>query len=217
MCSIVIGTDTEQVKELAHLNKSRGCHSHSLFVFDREKIWLKTKHKALGPLDIDSINIADDEFVIIHQQAPTTESKDETNIHPSEFYLDYLWHNGILKSETIKKLQKTLDEPDLKWDTKLLHLALLFDEREVPEILSDIDGSFSCVAYEGKYDSLSMFRNEIAPMYTDGRAFSSTKFKDSTPIEPNVIHRLKFLEDGRIITELGARFTTKVNPYYFGD
>ena len=48
MCSIIGSFDKDKLVELADLNRYRGEHSHSLYVFCPETYGIKFQHKALG-------------------------------------------------------------------------------------------------------------------------------------------------------------------------
>lgn len=214
MCSIVIGTSTDDVRELVNLNKSRGSHSYSVFYIHKYSYAPLLQEKGLGELDADVIEIPEGYFAIIHQQAPTTQAKSIDSVHPSSFGGEHLWHNGILKAETCNQIRKALQVDDV-WDTKLFHRVILDDERRFE--INDIDGSFACVVYS-EDEGIYIFRNEISPFYTDGSSFSSTRFDGSKPLTPNLVYRLEFLNlsDGVELTPVD-QFKTKTNPYYFGE
>lgn len=210
MCSIVLGTDCEKVKELVNLNKVRGTYSSSKFIIHQDTYELYSFHKQFGELDLSDLYIPENYFAIIHQQAPTTAAKTIDNIHPSIIDDSYLWHNGIIKDNSCNKIRNQYKITDV-WDTKLLHHSIL----DSYESLSEIDGSFACIEYI-KDSNTIIFRNEIAPLYFDNKSFSSTKFEGSREIEPNKVFELIFLKDYIELNQIG-KFKTKLNPYYFGD
>jgi len=110
MCSITASFDFNKLKELTELNAYRGSHSHSLFVFDKFTGSIIFAHKNFGPIELDEMSDSDikklpeGSYFIAHQQAPTTESKNEDSVHPATLGNNYLWHNGIIKQKEIKRL-----------------------------------------------------------------------------------------------------------------
>ena len=75
----------------------------------------------------------------------------------------------------------------------------------------DIDGTFSCVMFDG--DQLSLFRNEISPLFYDSKLnISSTKFDNSERVEPNNMYLVSLLNNQLVKYD---EFTTVENPYYF--
>ena len=55
MCSIIGSFDKNKLAELADLNRYRGEHSHSLYVFCPETYGIKFQHKALGSLNFNEL------------------------------------------------------------------------------------------------------------------------------------------------------------------
>ena len=217
MCSIIAGSDAEEVKRLVTLNKVRGTHSHSIFYVNIEDLELTHSEKNLGELYTDDIRIPKNHFCIIHQQAPTTTAKSIDSIHPSKIEdidgVSYLWHNGIIKDAQCQALREMYDVDDV-WDTKLIHYVL----NETGN-MNNIDGTFACVEYRvGEH--INIFRNEIAPLYTDFKSISSMQFPGSRLIEPNRIHDVALYKSGSETTISFypyKEFKTVENPYYFGD
>lgn len=216
MCSIIISNDPLEVRELVILNKMRGTHSWSLSHIKNNHVPI-TMDKGFGELDLSRIpkKLAEvGSYVIIHQQAPTTSEKDFNAIHPSHGRFSYLWHNGILKDKTIRDLQVKNIAPEILWDTRLMHIAL---EDEGNDVLNEIDGAFACVMLNVMDRECIIFRNAIAPFYTDGASISSTKFHNSTPIPHDMVYSLDYNKNGKLdLTPLDP-FTTVNNPYYFGE
>lgn len=205
MCSIIGSFSKTKIEELANLNSYRGQHSHSIFVFDYGVI--RYRHKQLGPLELDKHSLPNG-YIVVHQQAPTTDSKDINSVHPAEINDHLLWHNGIIKTAEINRLRVSLRNDSI-WDTKLLLNHLIQYEN-----VNDIDGTFSCLWYNGK--QLFLFRNEISPMfYDDTGNISSTKFDNSKSLEPNNIWL--FEPSSSIIDRSISAFETVENPYYFVD
>lgn len=214
MCSIIASFDKEKMKQLVELNSYRGTHSHSLFVFDKLNGNAIFGHKDFGPLDMSEHEIPEG-YIVAHQQAPTTDNKDESSVHPARLgNVDtLLWHNGIIKEKEVKRLQTHL-KSNSTWDTELLLQYLQYYERP-----DNIDGTFSCVWW--KSNKLFVFRNEISPLFIDKDLnISSTKFDGSESLAPNRMYEIfTAFEQGTkdIGIELVRTFETKENPYYFGD
>lgn len=205
MCSIIGSFDLDKIKELAELNAYRGQHSFSIARFDKNNR-ITHLEKCLGELPVDTIELPEGEYCIVHQQAPTTESKNEDNIHPAEYQGQFLWHNGIVKDKGVKDLQTRL-KVDESWDTKLI-LMELYNEG----LPNGIDGTFSCIWYDRS--GLHAFRNEISPLFVDENLnVSSTKFDGSEPIKANTMFNVNL--NFKYLTEW-ADFYTVENPYYFG-
>ena len=203
MCSIIGSFDKDKLVELADLNRYRGEHSHSLYVFCPETYGIKFQHKALGSLNFNEHELPSG-YMVAHQQAPTTK-KWNNNIHPAEWNNNLLWHNGIIKAPTVKRL-KELHKTDETWDTKLMLYSL--DKFHDP--LESIDGSFSCLWMRGP--ELMLFRNEISPMFIDDDfSISSTKFKGAKSTEANTMYffDIKYRQLGE-----DRKFLTVNNPYY---
>lgn len=216
MCSIIIATTTERALELIELNEYRGTHSHSYTLFGENQYGdyeIFHQEKDFGPIDKSKVKIPGSCFAVIHQQAPTTDNRDLSSIHPAQLGEHYLWHNGIIKEDCVKRMQKDL-ESTFDWDTKLILRQYI--ERDN---LDGIDGSFACVfAYKTK---LYVFRNEISPLFTtegDWDVFSSTKFDGAVPLAPNVVYSLEYNKFDECFDAWPYKeFKTVDNPYYFGE
>jgi len=209
MCSIIGSFNREKIKQLAELNAYRGQHSHSVYVFDEDSYDVIYSHRGIGPLDLDQHELPAG-YIVVHQQAPTTDNKDESSIHPAQIGKHLLWHNGIVKAEAIKCLQRKFNST-VSWDTKLILLSMIYTDN-----VQDIDGTFSCLYYDCQ--KLVLFRNEISPMFYDHNGnISSTKFENSLPLPPNVIWKFNprhvIFDDCNNIN----MFATVENPYFFMD
>jgi len=183
MCALFGSPDIETFKALAWLNRKRGSHSYSVSTTNQSNSHIDFIVRDVGDFRMPDVVGS---YYIGHIQAPTTEAKDMSNIHPaqSDDMKSLLWHNGILFETYVKEMQEDLDDV-CKWDTKLFQKMLLkygFD------ILSTIKGSFACVLNNGYKTYL--FRNENCPLFTDGKSYSSTWFQNSNSIKPNVIYEL---------------------------
>lgn len=205
MCSIIGSFNVNTVDELSKLNAYRGTHSHSVYAFD-SNYDVVYSHRDFGALDINRHDIPEGAYIVAHQQAPTTESRDSVAIHPAQNNESLLWHNGIIKNDDVKRLQREL-QSDVAWDTKLL-----LDNFITTGSFDDINGTFACMLYHN--NKLHILRNEISPLFMNASGdVSSTKFDDSFSVEPNkVLHFTPF--DASMIREEGS-FKTKENPYFF--
>lgn len=211
MCSIVASKSIEKLKELAELNSYRGTHSHSVFGFSKEH-GLVHAFKSFGEVNWDEqpksaqqIGLNVSVFWVLHQQAPTTEAKDLASVHPASEAGRYLWHNGIIKDNEVKRLQ-ALYGKDVSWDT----LLLLRHINETGNV-DGIDGTFACLGYA---EGLVVFRNEISPLfYSDQGDISSTKFEGSKPVPSNKVFAFDPWSENLFTVK--SEFATKENPYFF--
>jgi len=160
----------------------------------------------------------------VHIQAPTTDAKSLDTVHPaisrneSTFRKDKhtlekkpyscLWHNGIIKDDCVKELQRE-QNTEVVWDTALLLNAVDTNLQS----LNSIDGSFSCLYY--KDGRIYLFRNDISPMFMDNALnISSTKFEGSVATGANKVWLIDTYH--RALHKV-FEFETVENPYYFGD
>ena len=211
MCSIFGSYDKGKIVELAMLNAYRGGHSYSFSYYDPKIKRITYMQKALGLFPIYDVDIPEGQYCIAHMQAPTTDNKTETSIHPANIGRHYLWHNGIIKDNWIKKFIASSGAAlgYITWDT-----YLILHKYKYTKNLNGIDGTFSCLYYEDG-EGLQLFRNEISPMFIDDKGnISSTKFTDSRPLEPNYIWQ--FIP-GQPMMEIVGSFDTVENPYFFMD
>lgn len=203
MCSIIGSFDKDKIVELANLNAYRGQHSYSIAYYNPYRAEVTYLKRGLGSLPVDEINIPNKHYCIVHQQAPTTSLKDDT-IHPAQIGKQLLWHNGIVKAEHIKKMQKELFCSH-NWDTYLILRQI--KDLDTPE---GIDGTFACLWFDDA--GLTVFRNEISPLFYDkDYNLSSTKVEGFDSIPPNKMFIFDPLgKDLSLISE----FKTVENPYY---
>ena len=207
MCGIFASKDLNKFLQLKDLNAYRGQHSYSYSTYDYLTEELYVHKRGLGEFDDTYLDDRPYLYHIGHIQAPTTSSKGTDNIHPSKAGFSYLWHNGILKTDCIKRLQKEMNTDD-EWDTALLNqwFTRQYD-------LSIIDGTFSCL--RSIYGKMYIFRNEISPMFIDDDfSLSSVKFKDSKATEPNIA---QLMDLRKCVMYNIKKFKTKENPYYFAE
>ena len=208
MCAIVGSFDKEKLADLIQLNYYRGNHSYSLLEYNWKENRIEKLVRGFGDFDFYALKSISNNgnYFIAHTQAPTTSGNGFFNIHPSESQETLLYHNGILKENYIKDLQKEYS-PNEKWDTKLLHYHI-----EEGRDLSEVEGTFSCLHYDGF--NFKLFRNEIAPMFIDKHFnISSTKDKGFQPTIPNKEFIMDF--EHKCLEFFGS-FETKENPYFFG-
>lgn len=204
MCGIFCSFDKKRINDLRELNSYRGSHSYSVYLVGG------VIYKAMGDMNMDMV--PESGYKICHVQAPTTEARSIDSVHPAtkNGYM-MLWHNGIIKNFDVERLQKK-QGTSIQWDT-----ALLLDELDSDEWLanlSEVNGSFACVFYDG--GEVYVFRNEISPLfYDDELNISSVKFDGSRSLPPNKVFMLDLKQ--KCLVDMDFEFTTKENPYYFGD
>ena len=202
MCGIIGSFDKEKLICLFELNKLRGNKTFSLLSIKNNEIINKIRNiGAFNTNILNNIQFNNETYHIIHIQSPTeiTElSKD--NIHPSEINNTYLWHNGMLTSEQIKKFNEN-------WDTKIIHKLFLDDLNN----LNNLEGSFSCVYFD-ICRGILLFRNKISPMFIDDECnISSTQFINCKKTTPNTLYKLDFKEKKIIQTDIN--FNNNYNPF----
>jgi hypothetical protein len=207
MCSIIGSFRVETIVRLCELNAYRGQHSHSISYYNIVTNDFTQINRKLGPINYDEIAPGENEYIIVHMQAPTTDAKDNLSVHPAIIERDVLWHNGILKAKEIERL-KSKYQTITNWDTYILLKHMMSEG--TPD---GIDGTFSCLWYDSY--RLYLFRNEISPMFIDSDMnISSTKFVNSEPTPANCI--LLFEPALKNVVPI-LNFNTVENPYYFGD
>ena len=203
MCSIIGSFSKDKILQLIALNAYRGQHSWSLSYYNPNQGMVNVS-RGMGEIPKDKIDIHDDDYCIVHMQAPTTDNKDMNTVHPANIDGRYLWHNGIVKAEWVKK-RITESDRYSSWDTHLI-LKQYVEKRD----LNNIDGTFACLLYDDK--KLYLFRNEISPLFIDKyNNISSTRFEGAHMIRPNIVWQ--FLSGADLI-ETDIKFDTVENPYY---
>lgn len=219
MCSIIGSFEYHMLVHLYELNSYRGTHSHSVSVYDFRNKKVLYVDRDMGDLSNTKLsNICrtfPGHYYVVHSQAPTTENYSYINIHPAAFHhtevrsTSLLWHNGILKPATIKKLREETCISST-WDTQLL-LNYMINKGN----LSEVDGTFACLMHH--MGEMYMFRNEISPLFIDfDMNISSTRFDEtaadggSFSVKPNHVFRLDLFNKHTIIE---STFSTKNSPY----
>jgi len=206
MCAIVGSFDKDKLKELIELNTYRGNHSYSLSEYNPVTKGITILEKRLGDFNYSRLlDLEEGMYYIAHTQAPTTDAKSTQSIHPSNYFGSLLWHNGIIKNYFVKQMQTKLNSSQ-DWDTALLNHWI-----NLGYPLDEVDGTFSCLVYD---NGLTLFRNEISPMFFDEDwNISSTKFENSRPTPPGKMLVMDF--ENKVFKNKES-FKTKENPYFFG-
>ncbi len=214
MCSIACSFSRSKLQKLINLNQYRGNFSYSISIFDNIR-GIIYSHKDFGKFDFNQVPEKEYlQYYIAHVQSPTGGLLKEYNrIHPS--YLSesdsYLWHNGIIKNNSIKHLQQKLSINE-EWDTMLLHEDL---DTEYFKGLNHIDGSFGCIYIMNKIPTIYVFTSEIITLFIDSEFnISSVKFENSQRITPNIVYNLDIILKKM---KLCSNFNSKSSPYYFVD
>ncbi|MGI0075792.1 MAG: hypothetical protein ACREAU_00105 [Nitrosopumilaceae archaeon] len=218
MCSIIGSFDKEKFLELVKLNSYRGMFSHSLTVIQGIT---STTVKNFGAFDEALLEkIPDGCYMLGHCQAPTNGLiEDRERIHPYIKGPFKLFHNGIIKPQTMEMINRRLGTK-YEWDTQALAEYItkdsgdkLYISADFVNSLEDIDGSFACCLVVG-VNNIYIFRNSTAPLFIDNDLnISSTGFKDAQSIMFNSIYQLILYD--RTYQEV-ATFENKHDPFYFG-
>lgn len=217
MCSIFGSFDKDVIKELLKLNQFRGNFSYSITQGDNTV-------KDFGPFNTDRLDeFNDEDYIICHVQSPTGGMiEDRDRIHPTEDVNSKLWHNGLLKANGIRYLQKDLDET-ITFDTKLLHKHLI---KSNFTRLSEIEGLFACVFQYA--NEIFLFRTKHGKLYIDDDlSISSVRFTGLTKPPGNTSHSINYdtvykldLHAKRLskaLTEVGKFKTKKFNYVIHGE
>lgn len=217
MCSIVGSYSKEKFIEMMSKNEYRGSHSCSIALIDIDNLKLIELHRSFEKFnqlkfyfDKQYKNI----YYIGHVQSPTlgVENKDITRIHPANNLDKYLWHNGLLKNKFIEDTNKVYHlDISSTWDT-LVFLQLINKSDNLNNLLSQIDGQFSCILFKNK-EYIKVFRNKSNTIWIDGDLnISSIKIDSSFyQIKPNIIYNLDLYKKELIE---GEKFENKNDIYY---
>jgi hypothetical protein len=212
MCSISASFNLTTLKQLIAQNAYRGSLTHSIAHFEPGYMHTFNIESGAGP-PRDIKNLYAKHFYIVHQQAPTGNDSNVSmsTIHPSIMAGTYLWHNGLLKENTVKELKKKLYAAS-NWDTSLIHTLLKrTGKSELINVLGELDGSFACLYFDNTVMELYAFRNELAPLYYDHKLnFSSTRFEGAISVPAGKMFRVDFKLQ-TLVEEFS--FETKSMPY----
>jgi hypothetical protein len=202
MCGIVGSYNVDVLFDLYERNSYRGDFSHSLTEIKKDNSFsINKKYERIVVSDISN----KDSFHLVHSQSPTSTN---SNIHPANINGSYLWHNGLIKSFDLKRIQNK-HNVDEEWDTILLLKEINLDFNN----LSIINGSFACFLFLN--EKFYVFRNQLAPLYFNNEFdFSSTKIDGLESIKPNVIFEIDFVE--RTMKDV-FEFKTFELPYILED
>lgn len=223
MCCISGSYDKQRLIKLVESGYHRSGHSFSITVIRNNVIQsLSRELVTVSPSElVDAINNTDcddSDYILVHQQAPTTSARSLASVHPSYAKLShcktYLWHNGIIKDESIKFL-RDLYNLDLTWDTALLHEAVheLVDYQEQATI-NEIFGGFACVYVTDKLPGLHLFRNTVCPLFLNKDLdISSIKRDDSFILLPDGKVHVVDLKSKSV--SISTEFTSCESPYMF--
>jgi hypothetical protein len=212
MCSIIGSFSKDKLLELVKLNSSRGEFSHSLTTIDPNTLECNTI-KNFGSFNEELLqHVSESDYLLAHNQAPTGGLiKDEGRIHPAVIGDLSLWHNGMLKSKEIKRLN-TKYCTYIQWDTMLM-LQSITEDGIIPS-LRNMDGSFACVLIE-EFKSFKIFRNQSSPLYIDDNMnISSRGFEGSKMLAMNYMYNGNF---AKRCFERQDHFLNKNAPYFFTD
>lgn len=229
MCSIIGSFKKDKIIELVKLNQHRGNFSYSISIFDiNDSPYMVGNIRNFGKFDIkelDNCYVHSDSlgeyYYICHVQDPTNGLiKDRNRIHPNYFTNksvdSELWHNGIITAKGMDFIKENIDNKDidLNFDTALLNTIIC--EKDY-NILSEIDGLFTCVRYYHNQffkQKIDVFRTRHGKLYVDDELnMSSEKFEGSKCINADTIYTMDFknkklIESGKFKT-LNFNFNIK--------
>lgn len=211
MCGIIGSFSKNKIIELTKINSTRGNKTFSLSVLNVDCEILRCV-KEIGNFSESVFNEIDnlhnqELYYILHIQSPTKVTNITTQtIHPAIYDDNYLWHNGMIIERNMNVIKEKY-EYQSDWDTGLIlkMVTSSFDN------LTEIEGSFGCLLL--KNNNLSIFRNNIIPMYCDDDLnISSAEFENSTKIHSNTVYGID-LKNKRL-NHL-KEFKNVHNPYKF--
>jgi hypothetical protein len=171
MCGISASFDVDILITLMTLNNKRGRHSFSLMVYDVSNKSIFALHQGFD--DCREVlakyykQLNRHFYYISHSQAPTStdigSEYDFSRIHPANIDDSYLYHNGIIKDDSIDKLRIMVNSNSY-WDTMLLLQGLVHYD-ECSYILNFIKGSYACILVSKA--TIFTFRNDSSILYYD--------------------------------------------------
>lgn len=207
MCCISASFDKDTLISMIQAGSYRGGHSYSITTLNSNLI--KTIKKCIGNTeklldDVERLNFLTNDYVIVHQQAPTTSERTISNVHPSAINGSLMWHNGILKQTTLDEYNQKYGS-NVKWDTAILHMMYL------DGCINSVTGGFACL-YKNN-DVLQIFRNDIVSIFVDKYLnISSVSCLDTMKLlESNIIFNVDLLTKSLVKTDV---FKTHECVYY---
>lgn len=221
MCCISSSFSVDSLLNMVNQGKSRAGHSWSVTVIRSGRVILLNRGLVVNtPDELDEVilhnikpNLIDRDYIIVHQQAPTT-SERTAAVHPatSPSHPGMLWHNGIIKQSSVDQLQATYNRTD-KWDTMLLSFVLNdFIENDVDH-LSSIRGGFACVYVNSATGDVNLLRNSVCPLFVNSVGdVSSIQSGSMQPLPVNTVFHLD-LNTKQLIPK--KSFESAERPYLF--
>jgi len=202
MCGIYLAQNKLDFHELALANSYRGNDTSSISVIDLNgNISTAKFNNGYNKSQLDEFDESYILFIIGHTQSATTK---DSVAHPVTLGDSHLWHNGVIKAESIRDMQ-SVTGLETSFDTELM---LNYIDNVGFNGLNDIDGGFSCFYYtEGK---LFIFHNSVSPLFVGDNTFSSVKLKNMKAVEVDKVFRI-----GTVVMTPIFEFKTKNNPFFF--
>jgi hypothetical protein len=159
-------TDMETIKEFASLTYDKDGYGAMFRTKDNGIGWLKALDIAGFYLELgDTINRHPIKDLVIHHRTSTNKNGIEY-AHPFEYQGNYLTHNGVVDVPG-KHDTKTTNDSE-----QLLHHLIKTDYET-----KTISGYFSCFIINK--DETIVLVDETAPIYSNGRVFSSHKIDET--------------------------------------
>lgn len=219
MCGISASFDIDTLLTLMALNNKRGRHSFSLMVYDVKKKSIFALHQGFDDCREILANyykqLNQHFYYISHSQAPTSTdiglTKDFSRIHPAKNNGHYLYHNGIIKDESIQLLKEKTCKWEINWDTELLLYGLVYYD-ECSYILNFIKGSYACILVSDS--TIFTFRNNSSILYYD-ESFNISSINydgNMTELPSNMLFQLELLP--RLLLPV-AEFKSPDEGYHF--
>lgn len=219
MCSIFGSFNKSKILELNELNSTRGSFSYSIGYIEPSNHSFVIVEQGFGEPNLNRLlaySVFNNNYIICHRQAPTSGlSLDPTRIHPAIVFdrgvTHCLYHNGIVKSNYLKRLEEK-HQQQFPWDTQGILTDIVKDKLELS--LSQLDGSFACVYIKHQIETL-IFRNQSSILYYDNDLnLSSEKFANSKELPINKLFKLDILNKNLI--EL-ITFDNIEDKYFFAE
>ena len=221
MCSIIGSFDKNKIIELNEINSIRGSFSYSIGYIDTSTNFFHITNQGFGEPPLEKslkYSIFDNNYIVVHRQAPTSGLiEDPKRIHPAIEYDEKnniyhcLYHNGIVKSQQLKKLEELYNQ-SFPWDTKAILIDII--SKGLENSLSSLDASFACL-YIVSSKEILLFRNNSSIIYYDKYLnISSQKFNNSIELPSNKIFSIDL--KNRKLDEINS-FTNIDDRYFVGE